>query len=99
MKTYSLIEDVMRRSPKPLAAHEFVFVVMPGPDGPGHVVDGREYIGVTESTLGRRLREMRGFGRVTAHRREGKAFVEYALPVKPQQPELIFTDNGHTGGY
>ena len=77
MKTYLKIEMVLKTAGRALAAHEFREVLI------GWQM-GDRYVGCSEATLARRLREMRELGRVTAKRREGKSFVEYALVEAPQ---------------
>lgn len=94
---YAKIETVLYIAKEPIAAHEFGNVSVKIMSGDSSVTDqrmsGRQYIGCTEATISRRLREMRELGRVTAKRREGKAFVEYALVLK--EPSIA----GHSGGY
>lgn len=91
--TYERIEKVLRTADEPLAAHEFSeiwlnekmpVITSDNPNIHDEIVpvDGRRYVGVTEATLARRLREMRELGRVTATRRTGTAYVEYALVVR-----------------
>lgn len=83
INVYKKIEYVLKTAGVSLAVHEFDFIFpMPGELGPGHEINGREYVGCSEATLGRRLRELRELGRVTAKRRDGKSFVEYALAAK-----------------
>lgn len=77
MKTvYDRIEDVLKESYQvgvnAIAPHEFSQFSVDG-------VCGNEYVGCSESALGRRLREMREQGRVTSKTREGKTFKEFAL--------------------
>lgn len=87
--TYKKIEEVLAAAKKPLAEFEFVDVDVPVKEWPHHDINGRNYVGITESTLGRRLRELRGLGRVTSKRREGKLFMEYTMAVKaPVQAEF-----------
>lgn len=86
------IEEVMKAAFRSLAVHEFssVFLAMPvdGLSG-GRIVDGRFYIGASEQTIGRQLRKMRELGIVTATRRDGKTFKEYALAIRaPIQQEM-----------
>lgn len=75
----------MREAGRPLADFEFEEVTIrtksaDAPAGSGVITqDGRAYVGCTESSLGRRLREMRGLGRVSSKKREGKQFKEYSL--------------------
>lgn len=80
---YDRIEDVMRAANRPLAVHEFEDVPMTIDEGE---LDGRNYIGYSEQTLARRLREMNGLGRVSSKTREGKNFKEYALVAKVAAP-------------
>lgn len=85
---YEKIEDVLRVANRSLAEHEFQHISILDPKT-NDVVDGREYVGCSESSLGRRLRSMREIGRVTSNIRNGKAFKEYSLAVrKPVQQEL-----------
>ncbi len=82
---YERIEKLMARHDLPLAPHEFGNIAL------------QSEIGMTESALGRRLREMRALGRVTSKTREGCSFKEFALAVrKPVQQELV---GQHSGGY
>lgn len=93
-KVYGRIEDVLRKAGVSLAPHEFEGIEFRvGLPAFGNaltkVIGGREYVGCSESALGRRLREMREIGRVTSQRREGTAFVEYALAVRVPCPEPL----------
>ena len=86
------IEKVLATAGRPLAAHEFQTVLMlekiDESDG-GRIVDGRFYIGCSESSLSRQLRKMRELGRVVSEIREGKSFKEYRLPTRrPVQQDL-----------
>lgn len=89
-QTYTRIEDVLKIAKNPLAVHEFdnVRIEIPMEDSSDsriEVMSGKQWVGVTESTLGRRLREMVGLKRVTKQRREGNAgFVEYSLAPKAE---------------
>lgn len=85
---FEKIEDVLRIANRSLAVHEFQHIDMI--DLESHqIVDGREYVGCSESTLGRQLRLMRELGRVTSKIRNSKAFKEYSLAIrKPVQQEL-----------
>lgn len=79
--TYNMIEDVLFKAKRPLAGFEFEAVPMFKLDidtGTEKVTNGRSYVGCSQSALERRLREMRGVGRVTSRRRDGEAFVEYS---------------------
>lgn len=82
---YQKIEEVIRSAGRPIAAHEFCDVVIAMPvdhiEG-GRIVDGRYYVGQSESAIARRLREMRELGRVTSSTRQGTAFKEYKLAVR-----------------
>ncbi len=93
MKIYDLIEDVLKKGCKPggaLAAHEFAGVWMNDPQPGENIRTGRDHVGITESSLARRLREMRTLGRVTVERRKGESFVRYALAMRePIQQELV----------
>lgn len=92
---YEKIEAVMRHAERPLSPHQFRSVTYEGyhlcgsEAGMKYNPDGLTYIGCSESSLGRRLREMRELGRVTAQRVEGKAFVEYSLPVRVRHTEQV----------
>ncbi len=79
MNTYARIEEVMKKAGKPLTEFEFGNVSI---ENGGDLMSGQQYIGASQSTLGRRLRELRQMGRVTSKRRKGKAFIEYALAVR-----------------
>ena len=81
MKVYEKIEIVLKSVSRPLAPHEFNDVYVQDLEQMLNPT-GRQFVGCSEATLGRRLREMRELGIVTAKRREGKAFVEYALVPK-----------------
>lgn len=84
LHVYDRIEQVMSFARNPLALHEFREV-----SDPVIQENALTFLRITEGTLGRRLREMREIGRVTSKRREGKAFVEYALvPKKAVQQEF-----------
>lgn len=83
---YDRIEEVLRNAGRPLAPHEFEAVTLTitydnDEDGwPKRAdVTGRRYVGCSEATLGRRLREMAEAGRVIRKRREGKTFKEFDL--------------------
>lgn len=83
-KAYEKIEEVLREAGRPLAAHEFdtVTIRKASADLPGSGVttqDGRSYVGQSESSIARRLRELHVAGRVVRRRREGKQFVEFKL--------------------
>lgn len=83
MNTYLKIEHVLRQAARPLAPHEFHDVLVSDQDG--GILRGREYVGCSESTLGRRLRELREMDRVKSQRRDGKNFVEYAPAEHPTE--------------
>lgn len=93
--TYDKIELVMKHAGKSLAEHEFRSIVYEGHHDCGdkwgmkYNPSGLTFVGCSESTLGRRLRELREKGRVTSQRREGKAFVEYALAVTIKHEEPV----------
>lgn len=74
------ILEVMNVAGRPLAEFEFNSIMI-------HGVNGRFYVGCSESTLGRRLREMRESGMLTSKKRDGKQFMEYALPVPVEAQE------------
>lgn len=102
MKTvYDKIEEVLKAAKDQglmaLAPHDFNgFSFTPAPTR--GFVNAREYVGCSESALGRRLREMRELGRVTSQTRSLTAFKEYALAVKQPvaaEPELA---GQHSGG-
>lgn len=76
-RTYWKIEKIMKRYGLPLAPHEFSNVAT------------FEEIGMTESALGRRLREMRERGMVTSRTRAGKTFKEFALAVRVPESEPV----------
>lgn len=101
-ESYNKIERVMFIAGAPIAPHEFGNVsvkIMSGDSSkPDERMSGRQYVGQSESAIGRRLREMRALGRVTSQRREGTAFVEYDLVKKApavHEPELA---GQHSGG-
>lgn len=87
MKVYDRIEEVLKQTVQfgvpGLAPHEFAITsvaVRPENDGgPKYQVNAREYVGCSEATLGRRMREMVVLGRLTSKTREGKTFKEFAL--------------------
>lgn len=83
MNTYEKIELVMKKADRPLTEFEFDTVILI--EGERETFTGRRFIGCSESTLGRRLRELRRSHRVTSRRREGKPFVEYELAKVPQE--------------
>lgn len=70
--TYLKIELVINAARRPLAAHEFKDVSI-------GFQWGDKYVGQSESTIGRRMREMVTLGRLTSNRRAGKNFKEFAL--------------------
>lgn len=82
MKKKQKIMQVLVRAMRPLAPHEFADVIMPDGDSVTGSSDGRRYVGLSESTIGRRLREMVVSGDLTVQRRDGKNFVEYAVAVR-----------------
>jgi len=61
MSVYDKIESVVKGFGSPVAPHEINSVSL----------------GMTESALGRRLREMRELGRVGSRTREGKSYKEF----------------------
>ena len=93
--TYDVILAVVKRAARSglvrLAAHEFTKVCMRTIDCPLSAPlpcadcqdNGRWFVGCSESTIGRRMREMaepkRGW--LTVRKREGKNFVEYESAV------------------
>ena len=82
---YDRIEEVLKSAENQgvpaLAPHELnAFTFTPAPTR--GMVNAREYVGQSESAIGRRLREMRELGRVTSKTREGKSFKEFALAVR-----------------
>lgn len=79
--TYTKIARVLEIAGRPLAAHDFREIPSVGM---GHPSDGLSFVGITEATLARRLREMRRAGLVLASKVEGKAFVAYSLVPKPE---------------
>jgi hypothetical protein len=81
-QNYERIESVLKKAGRPIAPHEFVSVIMDESNGES----GRFFVGMTEATLGRRLREMRGLGIVTGKRRTGESFIEYGLVPKKHIP-------------
>lgn len=94
---YDKIEKVILIAGKPLAEFEFDDVSITANHDPrvvGDPVNGRLYVGCSQSTLARRMREMRALGRLTSNRREGKQFMEYDIAftpaenvnAKPQEP-------------
>ncbi len=91
MKTvYEKIELVILIAGKPLTEFEFESVQITANHDPrviGDPVNGRFYVGCSQSTLGRRMREMRKEGRLVSNTREGEQFVEYAINVKAPCPE------------
>lgn len=90
-KPYDRIADVLEAAEldcpgRKLAAHEFPYVTMKAPawiKTGQSTVDGRVYVGLSEATIARRLREMAALTRVNAFKRAGKNFVEYALIEAP----------------
>lgn len=93
---FQRIQDVLKEAQRPIAAHEFqsIHIAMPVDhlEG-GRIVDGRFYVGCSESTLSRELRKMRELGLVYSATRQGKSFKEYALIVViPVQQILDFVE-------
>jgi len=85
-KVYEKIEAVLKVAGRPLAPHEFeqVFMTHDTSLTASQVKDGRAYVGCSEASLARRLREMVHFDspdspKVQHQRRNGKPFVEYWL--------------------
>ena len=88
---YDRIEKVILIAGKPLAEFEFDAIQITANHDP-HVignVNGRQFIGCSQSTLGRRMREMREINRLVSNRREGKQFMEYqvAAVAAAQEPK------------
>jgi hypothetical protein len=73
--TYMRIEIVLKSAGRAMAPHELEQVRIGD-------LNGREYIGQSEATIGRRMRELVVMGRLTSRRREGKNFKEFALAVR-----------------
>ncbi len=87
---YDRIEEVFKNSATPLASFEFQNVRIRRGD---EVLAGDEFVGVSESTLERRMREMRAAGRLASQVRKGASFKEYwivktpaAEPAKTEEP-------------
>lgn len=75
MKAYDRIAFVLQKVGRPVAPHEFSRIEIVAGTG----MDARSYIGYSEATIGRRMREMRRLGILTSKTREGKGFKEFAL--------------------
>lgn len=102
MTTYDKIEDVLKMAGKALAPHEFDEFSLPmiHPSGDiTRIYTAREFVGCSEATLGRRMREMVVLGRLSSKTRDGKTFKEFAIqdryPVPTPAPE---TAGIHSGG-
>lgn len=99
---YDKIEVVIKKAGRSLAAHEFADITLENPDpkfprlGIDSQINGRAFVGCSESALGRRMRKMRELGRLTSQLREGKAFVEFGLAA---QPAAAAPEHAHSGGY
>lgn len=82
---YERIATVLKAACRKLAIHEFeqVYVtVVTADEAEDHVErqsNGKRYVGYSEQTLGRRLREMVDRKLATCNVREGKNFKEYEL--------------------
>lgn len=76
-KAYEKITKVLETAGRPLAPHEFGDVTMTHL-GEVAATDGRRYVGYSESTIARRLREMVGKGLAKSKTREGSNFKEFA---------------------
>ena len=74
--TYDKIEAVIGQAGKALAPHEFDSITM---RPPYEDLTGKAYIGQSESTIARRMREMVVLGRLYSQRREGRGFKEFGL--------------------
>ena len=93
-QVYAKIEEVLKQTARfgvpALAPHEFAntsIAARPENDGgPTYQVNAREFVGCSEATLGRRLRELAQMGRVTRRKRDGKTFKEFALTVREETP-------------
>ncbi len=96
MNTYDKIETVMKafdsHNTKNVAPHEFRNMML-------GQQDGLQFVGCSESTLGRRMREMVEAGRLTRKIRDGKTFKEFALAVKPCPAPEVEQPAAHSGGY
>ena len=80
-KTYRRILDVLRMAARPLSAFEFS--EMPTEDGGMVYRNAREYVGQTEATIARRLREMARLSYVVTSKRpsdRGVMLAQYSLP-------------------
>lgn len=84
---YQKIMDVLSNSGQSLtlAPHEFRYQQVFDEEFGRGTVDGLLYVGCSEATLARRLREMRQMGMVTSRTREGKYFLEYSLCEKKSE--------------
>ncbi len=87
---YDKIEKVLEVAKKSLAPHEFALVhgFHLGAEAEG-CANALRWIGCSESTLGRRMREMVVLGRLTSKKREGKTFKEFAIAVKAPAQEPV----------
>lgn len=85
---YDKIEKVILIAGKPLTEFEFENVTITANHDPrvvGDPVNGRFYVGCSQSTLARRCREMRALGRLVSNKRAGKQFMEYDIAFTPAQ--------------
>lgn len=83
---YDRIENVLREVHRPMAAHEFGEINL---TMQGEHVNCRRYVGCTEATLARRMREMVVLGRLVSSKSLGGVmFKKFALAPTPvcQEP-------------
>jgi hypothetical protein len=87
MRDYGKILEVLKAARKPLCPFEFASVQVNPHYTDSSQVDrwwiGREWIGQTESTISRRLREAAALGLVVPSKRQaqnGAVLVQYSLP-------------------
>lgn len=84
---YDRIEEVIRSARRSLIPDEFSDVILK--DGE-NTMSGKEYVGISFGSLGRRMREMAEEGRLTRQKRAGKNYVEFGLaPVPAALPEPV----------
>lgn len=93
MKPFDRINEVLKTvRPRKIAAHEFGDVHLEVEEGnvPMPTMrSGRQFVGYSEATIARRLREYAADGKVTVGTREGKNFKEYGyIGVAAEAPAV-----------
>ena len=85
MRDYSRIIEVLRQAGRPLCAYEFADIGAPCSSSLAYR-NAREFVGMTEATLARRLRGAAAAGLVVPSKRQannGAMLTQYSLPGEP----------------